>query len=50
VYLWDDNDSSEFVEESFPQLKGMWDNYRYPVQRVDALRYMLLYKFGGEVS
>jgi inositol phosphorylceramide mannosyltransferase catalytic subunit len=49
AHFWDDDNSSQFVEENFPHLKEMWDSYQYPVQRVDALRYMLLYKFGGEV-
>jgi len=48
-FLWDDATADSFVQENFPQLKSMWDNYRYRVQRVDALRYMVLYKYGGAV-
>lgn len=47
-FLWDDASASAFVQENFPHLKDMWDNYRYPVQRVDALRYMVLQKYGGK--
>jgi mannosyltransferase OCH1-like enzyme len=47
-YLWDDASANMFVQEHYPHLKDMWDNYRYPVQRVDALRYMVLQKYGGE--
>ena len=25
----------------------MWDNYAFPIQRADAIRYFLLYHFGG---
>jgi mannosyltransferase OCH1-like enzyme len=49
-YLWEDDNASEFVADNFPEMKSMWDNYRYPVQRVDALRYMLLYKLGGKLK
>ena len=27
----------------------MWHRYKYPIQRVDALRYMLLYEYGGMI-
>ena len=46
-YLWTDENSSQFVEEHYPSFKRTWDNYRYPIQRIDALRYMVLYKYGG---
>jgi inositol phosphorylceramide mannosyltransferase catalytic subunit len=45
--LWDDANAGAFVQENFPELKHMWDHYPHPVQRVDALRYMVLYKYGG---
>ena len=46
-HLWDDASANAFVQDHFPHLKVMWDSYPYPVQRVDALRYMVLYKYGG---
>jgi len=49
VYLWNDSNAGGFVQENYPHLKKMWDSYRYPVQRVDALRFMVLFKFGGVV-
>ncbi|KAH0499680.1 hypothetical protein TgHK011_006857 [Trichoderma gracile] len=49
THIWTDETASQFVEEKFPDLKHMWDNYAYPVQRIDALRYMLLYEYGGVV-
>ncbi|OXV05619.1 hypothetical protein Egran_06613 [Elaphomyces granulatus] len=48
-HLWDDASANAFVQDHFPHLKNMWDSYPYPVQRVDALRYMVLYKYGGVV-
>jgi len=46
-FVWDDTTAGTFVQENFPDLKPMWDSYPYPVQRVDALRYMVLQKYGG---
>ncbi|WQF79043.1 Putative glycosyltransferase, DXD sugar-binding, nucleotide-diphospho-sugar transferase [Colletotrichum destructivum] len=48
-HLWTDDKAAQFVAEKFPQLKEMWDDYRHPVQRVDALRYLLLHEYGGVV-
>ncbi|OTA01658.1 GT32 glycosyltransferase family 32 protein [Trichoderma parareesei] len=49
THIWTDETASRFVEDKFPDLKPMWDNYAYPVERIDALRYMLLYEYGGAV-
>ncbi|KAG6027515.1 hypothetical protein E4U41_000903 [Claviceps citrina] len=48
-HIWTDENASKFVAEKFPQLKYLWDNYHYPVERIDALRYMLLYEYGGVI-
>jgi mannosyltransferase OCH1-like enzyme len=45
--LWTDENAAQFVEERFPGLKKMWESYEYPIQRIDALRYMVLHEFGG---
>ncbi|KXG51267.1 uncharacterized protein PGRI_095280 [Penicillium griseofulvum] len=49
AFLWDDNNAPQFVEENYPHLYDMWKNYPFMVQRVDALRYMVLEKYGGAV-
>lgn len=46
-HLWTDEKASKFVAEKYPHLKPMWDGYKYPIQRVDALRYMVLQEYGG---
>jgi mannosyltransferase OCH1-like enzyme len=48
-HIWTDDDASQFVADKFPDLKELWDSYQYPVERIDALRYMLLYAFGGVI-
>jgi hypothetical protein len=47
AHLWTDEKASAFINEKFPLLKEMWDGYKYPIQRVDALRYLVLYEYGG---
>ena len=47
--MWTDETASAFVAERFPELLDMWNAYPYPVERVDALRYMVLYEFGGVI-
>ncbi|KAL6859552.1 putative glycosyl transferase [Trichoderma novae-zelandiae] len=49
THIWTDETASQFVADKFPDLKDMWDGYAYPVERIDALRYMLLYEYGGAV-
>jgi hypothetical protein len=47
VHLWTDELASTFVADHFPELRETWENYRYPIQKIDALRYMILYHYGG---
>lgn len=47
IFLWNDSNSAQFVEEHYPHLYEMWRSYPFMVQRVDALRYMTLEKHGG---
>jgi hypothetical protein len=46
--LWTDENAGAFIAEKFPSFKPIWDGYRFPIERIDALRYLLLYEFGGE--
>lgn len=48
AYMWTDKTADALVAHDFPELYDMWSNYRYPIQKIDALRYMVLYKYGGE--
>lgn len=49
AYLWTDETGDAFVAEHFPELHHMWKTYQYPIQRIDALRYMVLYHYGGVI-
>jgi len=45
--LWTDASSREFIAEHYPWFLETFDNYRYSIQRADAIRYFVLYHYGG---
>ncbi|KAM4064957.1 glycosyltransferase sugar-binding containing DXD motif domain-containing protein [Hirsutella rhossiliensis] len=48
-HIWSEENASKFVAEKFPELREMWENYPYQIQRIDSLRYMVLYEYGGVI-
>jgi hypothetical protein len=46
-WLWDDTDNANFVAENYPWILQRYDEYPEPIYRVDAVRYLFLYKYGG---
>ncbi|KAI0972465.1 nucleotide-diphospho-sugar transferase [Xylaria arbuscula] len=45
--LWTSKASRDFIEDEFPWFLESYDSYRYPIQRVDVIRYFALRHFGG---
>lgn len=45
--LIDDKVADELVDTHFPNFRETYDSLEYPIMRVDALRYMWLYIYGG---
>lgn len=45
--LMTDEMNRAFVEKHFPDLLETYDNFPYPIQRADAIRYCWLYIYGG---
>jgi len=45
--LWTDADNRAFIAQRFPDFLATFDGYRYGIQRADAVRYFLLYAYGG---
>lgn len=45
--FWTDADIQKFLEKEYPWFMPTYHSYKYPIQRVDAMRYFLLYHFGG---
>jgi len=47
IYIWSKEHSIKFMNSFFPEYLEMFMNYKYEIQRVDAIRYFILYTFGG---
>jgi len=45
--LWNLKDCENLIKEDFSEYWQLWQDYRYPIQRADFIRYCILYKFGG---
>ncbi|KII95069.1 glycosyltransferase family 32 protein [Plicaturopsis crispa FD-325 SS-3] len=45
--LWTDASSREFIAQNYPWYLDNFDAYTYPIQRADAIRYFVLYHYGG---
>lgn len=45
--LWTDADNRAFVAEHHPDFLAFYDAYPHPIQRVDAVRYLILQRLGG---
>jgi inositol phosphorylceramide mannosyltransferase catalytic subunit len=45
--LWDDKKSKLFIEEKHPFLSSLFSSLPYLTQKVDLLKYLLLFEFGG---
>lgn len=47
--LWTDDSMDEFVKINYPKFYKVYKSYEYNIQRCDAFRYLVLYKYGGGV-
>ena len=45
--MWNLKDCEEFICEYFPQYICLWNEFRYPIQRADFIRYCILFIHGG---
>ncbi len=45
--LWTHADIEIFLKEHYPWFMDTYTNYPFPVERLDAARYFILYHFGG---
>jgi len=45
--LWTDEKARNLIKNDFPFFLQAFDNYKYGIQRADATRYFVLYKYGG---
>ena len=47
LLLHTDEDNRAFMAREFPDYLGLYDGYELSIQRVDAVRYFYLYRYGG---
>ncbi|KAG9811972.1 putative MIPC synthase subunit, partial [Aureobasidium melanogenum] len=45
--LWTDAASREFIAAEYPWFLETFDNYEFPIQRADSIRYFVLAHYGG---
>lgn len=50
VRFWSDQDIANFVHKQYPHMEALHKSYKYTIQRVDSVRYMILHHFGGVYS
>lgn len=46
-YLWTDESARQLIKDRHPYLLKVFDGYSEGIRRADALRYVVLYEFGG---
>ncbi|KAH8672365.1 nucleotide-diphospho-sugar transferase [Ilyonectria robusta] len=44
---WTDELARDFIAAEYPWFVDTWDNYAFPIQRADAIRYFVLHEYGG---
>lgn len=44
--MWDNESCNELISK-YPQYKELYENFRFPVQKADFIRYLILYDTGG---
>ena len=45
--LWNLSDCENLIRADFSEYLQLWQDFRYPIQRADFIRYCILYKYGG---
>ncbi|KAL3857853.1 hypothetical protein ACJMK2_012483 [Sinanodonta woodiana] len=48
--FWTDNSMRKFIKDHYPNILSLYDSYPHPLNRPDAVRYMILFHFGGVYS
>ena len=47
IKIWNATESRELLVNNYDWFLPTYDNYRYPIQRVDAIKYFVLLHYGG---
>ncbi|KAH7118025.1 nucleotide-diphospho-sugar transferase [Dendryphion nanum] len=47
IRIWNTTHARSFIEREYKWFLSTYDGYRYPIQKVDALKYFVLWHYGG---
>ena len=47
IQLWTDEKARDFIATDYPWFSETFENYAFPIQRADAIRYFVLATYGG---
>lgn len=47
IMVWNGTAGRSFLEDNYPWIMPTYNSYRHPIQRVDALKYFVLWHYGG---
>jgi len=50
IRFWTDEDNRKLIESKYKWFLHTYDSYEYGIQRADAIRYFILYTYGGIYS
>jgi inositol phosphorylceramide mannosyltransferase catalytic subunit len=45
--FFDDQQVQAFIDREYPQYRGVFDSFPFPIQRYDFFRYLVVYRLGG---
>lgn len=45
--MWSLKDCEELLCEYYPEYIELWTEFRFPIQRADFIRYLILHRYGG---
>ena len=45
--VWSDDDNRQLIQTEFPELLHFYDNLSHTILRVDIIRYLYMYQYGG---
>ena len=45
--FWTDEKARTFIARNYPWFLSTWDGYKFPIERADAIRYFVLFHYGG---
>lgn len=46
-HLWETEEINNLVKNEFPYFRSTYESLKYPIQRLDVIRYLILYTYGG---